>query len=85
MNNLDLLEPAAKESVVTHMKAFSKMAQDGGSPLPIEMSLAEKNKELEISHVKAIFFHSTIFWLSGVCLHKLYGDLGVFCRFFKIS
>lgn len=34
MNNFNELDVSAKESVMTHYLSFSKMAQDGGSPLP---------------------------------------------------
>lgn len=47
MQNFDQLEASAKESVLTHFKAFTKMTQDGGSPLPAELSMQEKTRELE--------------------------------------
>lgn len=43
MQLLNQMEPQARESVIKHFKSFSKFEQDGGSPLPIELSLAEKN------------------------------------------
>lgn len=49
MNNFDKLEPSAKESVLSHYQSFTKMMNDGGSPLPIEMSM--KNPVIENKNI----------------------------------